>query len=57
MSEDTIIDATIQGIRGGLLAGKITSKRPESVQELLSKMEEYARSELDHLRRKIEMVA
>ena len=48
LSEDTIIDAAIQGIRGGLLTGKL-KKRPESVQELLNKMKEYSRSELDHL--------
>ena len=57
LSEDTIIDAAIQGIRGGLLAGKLTRKRPTSVQELLNKMEEYSRSELDHLRRKNEFTA
>ena len=57
LSEDTIIDAAIQGIRGGLLAGKLTRKRPQSVEELFNKMEEYARSEMDHIRRKSELAA
>ena len=37
------------------MAGKLTHKRPKSVQELFNKMEEYTSSELDRLRRKSEI--
>ena len=56
LSKDTIIDAAIQGIRGGLQARKLMRKRPQSVHELFNKKKKYAMSEVDHHRRKSEMI-
>lgn len=50
LSDDSIINAAKQGLRPSPLRRKLTRTRPESVLELMWKLEQYARAEDDELR-------